>query len=168
VNRTLETLQALGATGVALVCCFASGPLHADAACTFNSQALSFPPYHVFDVAPTDGIGTVTVNCTNLGTSAIANSVIALELGASSNGTASDRKMAALAGHTDRLRYGIYRDAARSQNWDQGGNALVQRTGSLQARETKTISFTLFGRIAPQQNVHAGNYLDSLVLTVTP
>lgn len=151
-----------------MACALGSGPLHADIACTFNIQVLSFAAYHVYEATPTDGTGTVTVKCTNFGTTAISNSVVALGIGASSHGTASDRRMAALSGNADLLRYGIYSNAARSLNWDQGSNAVVQRTGSMQANETKTLTFTLFGRIAPQQNVHAGSYSDLVTLFITP
>ncbi len=168
MNKPLEYLNALGAACVVLSCGVASSPLQAATACSFNSAALHFPAYDAFHSGPTDGTGSVNVNCTNLGTSSVSGSSIVLGIGSSTNGTAGDRRMATASSTADKLRYGIYRDAARSQNWDQGSNTVVQRLGTLQAQETKAFSFTLFGRIAPLQNVRAGSYHDLLTLTITP
>ena len=168
MNKTLDCLGALGMGCVALACGLAGGTLHAAIACSFNSVALRFPAYETFETSPTDGTGSVHISCTNLGTASASGSTVVLGIGASLNGTASDRKMASMRGGADLLRYGIYRDAARSLNWDQGPDAVVQGTGPLQARETRSMHFTLFGRIAPQQDVRAGTYRDLLVLTLTP
>ena len=168
MNKTLDYLNALGAVCVALSGGLACGPLRAATACSINSAALHFPAYDTFLRGPTDGTGTVNVNCTNLGATSSSGAAIVLGLGSSLNGTGSERRMAAADSRSNQLRYGIYRDAARSQNWDQGPNAVVQQLGTLQAQETKSLSFTLFGRIAPQQNVRAGTYHDLLTLTITP
>jgi spore coat protein U-like protein len=105
------------------------------------------------------------LQCTNL--DAIANSgvTVAVSLGPGANGTATDRQMAS-SGHL--LRYGIYRDAARTGLWGSGMDAAQLSSGALAPHQTTPLHFTLFGRIPAQQNVPAGLYQDQLVLTVTP
>jgi spore coat protein U-like protein len=168
VNTHHEPSRALGAACIAMACAVGSCPLYAAIACAINSQKLDFADYRTFNTSPTDGNGTVEVNCTNLDVSAAGPSALVLGIGPSSHGVAADRKMAPMSGQVDLLRYGIYRDAGRSVNWDQGNNAQVLRLEGLQALQTKTFSFTLFGRIPPLQNVRPGTYQDALTLTISP
>jgi spore coat protein U-like protein len=150
----------------ALACAAACAGLHAAGIeCSFSSAALSFPPYETYGNSPTDGIGSVQVQCINhdeLGSTGVN---VALSIGASANGTVTDRQM---AGNGDTLRYGVFSDSARSQNWGDGLGAPTQNTGALLGSQSKTLNFTLYGRIPPLQNPHPGHYSDSLLLTVTP
>jgi spore coat protein U-like protein len=151
-----------------LACAVACSALHAAGVeCSFSAAALAFPAYETFGSSPTDGIGTVAVNCSNLDGSASNGVNVALRLGASANGGVTDRKMAS-NGNGDTLRYGIYSDAGRSQNWGDDGNAPTQSTGALASHQSKNMNFTLYGRIPPLQNPRAGHYADSVFVTVSP
>jgi spore coat protein U-like protein len=156
----------LAALPCALICALACGGLHAAGVeCSLHAAALDFPAYETFGSHPTDGIGTVSVHCSNLDASASSGVNVSLRLGASANGGVTDRKM---AGNGDTLRYGIYSDAGRSQNWGDDGNAPTQSTGALASQQGKNLNFTLYGRMPPLQNPRAGHYTDSVLVTLSP
>jgi spore coat protein U-like protein len=151
---------------VALAFAASGSGLHAAGVeCALHSSALAFPIYESFNASPTDGIGTVVVNCVNLDAASSGGVHVALQIGPSANGTVTDRKM---AGSGSTLRYGIYSDAGRSQNWNDDFSAPTLGTGALQGHQSKNLNFTLYGRIQPLQNPYAGIYSDSLLITVTP
>lgn len=149
----------------ALISLAGSAGLQAAAiSCNINSEALAFRIYDDSDPAPTDSIGSVDVQCTNMDVNTNTANV-ALGLSAGANGTISDRKM---AGNGHLLRYGVFSDAARSSSWGQGMDAVQQSSGPLGPNQSKLLHYTLFGRIPAQQNQPPGTYFDQLVLTVTP
>jgi spore coat protein U-like protein len=121
---------------------------------------LAFGLYDPSSSSPTDGVGTVDLSCTNLMAATPSGASVALSLS-----TTSDRKM---LGNGHALNYGIYTNAARSVNWGDGSAAPMVSTGAMQANERKSMHFTLYGRIPPLQNIAAGNYADSLLITITP
>lgn len=149
----------------AFLCLLVCSQAHGTASCAINSAALTFGPYQTFSAQPTDGVGTVEISCTNLDATGSSGVSVALGIGSSASGTAAERRM---SGNGSTLRYGIYSDAAHTQNWTQGNDGPQLPTGALQAHETRQLRFTLYGRIPPRQNATAGSYSDSLVLTVTP
>jgi spore coat protein U-like protein len=140
---------------------------HARAAtsCSINSAGLAFSNYETFSSSPNYSLGSVTVQCTNLGPGATDGDTVALKIGGGAFGTVADRKMASGTSH---LRYGIYSDTTYSQNWGDDMTAPTLSTGPLAVNASKPLNFILYGRIPPLQNVRAGAYSDSLLITVTP
>lgn len=161
MNTPTKTLR----TFIALACLVCSAGVHAALDCGVNSAALTFPPYDTSSIGPTDSVGVVDITCRNLGAGIDRGSSVAMSLGAGTNGSVSDRKM---AGTSDLLHYGIYSDAGHTINWGQGMDAVQQFSGPFSPNETKRLQFVLFGRIPALQNVHAGSYQDQVVLTITP
>lgn len=160
MNKSPKNCHALRACWIALTCLTGSSCLHAGIACDITSAALAFGLYDPSNNFPTDGVGTVDLSCTNLNTAAPNGATVALSISPTGN-----RKMTA-NGHA--LNYGIYSNSARSLNWGDGAAAPMLGTGAMRANETKNLRFTLYGRIPPLQNIAAGNYSDSLLLTITP
>lgn len=151
---------------VALVCGLGCAELLAAVTCTFTNGALTFPSsYDASASAPTDGVGSVNLSCVNMGSSGTSGETIILKIGPGAHGSVSERKMASGSSY---LRYGIYSDAGRSQNWGDGFDAPTRQTGPLTANQTTSLQYTLYGRIPAQQNVPAGTYSDSLLLTFSP
>ena len=148
-----------------LLCALACSQAHSAVSCAVNNAVLAFGTYTAFTAQPTDSVGTVDLSCANLDSTAGSGVSVLLGIGASANGSATQRK---LAGNGSTLNYGIYSDPARTRSWTEGPDAPQQPTGPLQARETRQLRFTLYGRIPPLQNSNAGAYSDSLVITVTP
>ncbi len=102
-----------------------------------------------------DATATLTLTCT-------LNSVatIAIDDGQHPAGSTLSRRL--IAGD-QRLGYELYRDAARTQTWGNGSNAVryVSLTGISAASE-----LMVYGRIPPGQEVAAGNYNDVVTATV--
>ena len=164
MNPTPEPSRAVRRVWITLACALHAGLLQAATSCLINGSALTFPNYDPSSASPTDGVGSVELSCTNLDPSTSVATSLTLGLGSSANGLSSDRKM---AGNASLLRYGVYGDSARTQNWDET-HGPAQKIGPLQAHETKRANFTLYGRIPALQNVRAGTYSDTVLVTVTP
>ena len=160
MNKSTTNFHALRACWVALACVSGSSCIHAAIACDITSAALAFGMYDPSSYSPTDGVGTVNLSCTNFMTAAPNGASLALTISPASN-----RKM---TGNGHALNYGVYSNSARSLNWGDGSAAPMLSTGAMQANETKPLRFTLYGRIPPLQNIVAGNYADSLLITITP
>lgn len=85
---------------------------------------------------------------------------IGLDAGTFGGATVTTRRMS-LAGTP--VSYSLFRDAGRTSNWGNtvGTDTLASTgTGSAQA-------FTIYGRIPPQTTPGAGNYADTVTITVT-
>ena len=160
MNKATTHYHPLRAFLVLLACVSASSCLHAGIACDITSATLAFGMYDPSSSSPTDGVGTVNLSCTNLITAAPNGASVALSISPTSN-----RKMLS---NGQALNYGIYSNSARSAHWGDGATAPMRSTGAMQTNETKNLQFTLYGRIPPLQNIAAGNYADSLLITITP
>jgi spore coat protein U-like protein len=125
--------------------------------CTISTAALAFGSYDpVVAHASTnlDGTGTVTVACTK---GAVAN----IGLGLGSNASGSTRRMS--NGGTEYLTYELYSDSGRSTVW---GNASGSWYSPGAAPSKTARNFTVYGRVASNQDVAAGSYNDTVVATV--
>lgn len=125
--------------------------------CTISTAALAFGSYDpVVAHASTnlDGTGTVIVACTKGATATIG-------LGLGSNAAGSVRRMKDTG--TNYITYELYQDSGRSTVWGTAGGALL----SPGAAPSKTArNFTVYGRVASNQDVPAGSYTDTVVATV--
>ncbi len=122
----------------------------AAASCTATAQAVSFGAYSTLSSAALDGVGNVNVNCS-------PEFVFTVKLSAGNN-TIDNRLM--LNG-TEQLGYNLYTDSARLFVWGDGVNGnSVTGTGT-------TVDLPVYGRVPALQNVRAGTYTDTVVVTVT-
>lgn len=129
--------------------------------CTVSATPVSFGNYDPIGSANLDSTGEVTVDCTLL--VALAGSYT-VDFSTGTSGSYATRTMK--NGVTD-LQYNLYTDAAHTQIWgnNTGGSSRVTRIFSgllsLQLRNT------VYGRVFGSQNVPAGTYSDTIVVTVT-
>ena len=102
-----------------------------------------------------DATATVTLTCT-------LNSVATITIDGGQHPAGSNLSRQ-LASTDQRLSYEIFRDAARTQVWASGSNAVryVSLTGISSASE-----LTVYGRIPPGQEVASGSYNDVVTATV--
>ena len=132
--------------------------------CTIGAIPMSFGNYDVFSIAPTDGAGTVTVNCGRR----VVRATVTLGV-SSTSGAFIPRRMKRLAG-TDVLDYNVYTDPSRTVVFGDGtggtSDIRPRRPPGPPANWSQTI--TTYGRIPPRQDVSAGAYSDTLSVTVTP
>ncbi|MES2997972.1 MAG: spore coat protein U domain-containing protein [Pseudomonadota bacterium] len=109
--------------------------------------------------SPTDniaGIGVIPVTCTN-GTSY----TIGLGAGTFSGATVTTRRM---TGTTPAgLAYGLFQNVPRTTNW---GNTPVTETPPAVTATGTSQSVNVYGKITALQAVAAGNYTDTVVITV--
>jgi spore coat protein U-like protein len=132
------------------------------AACTVSATGLPFGAYNPANASATDAVGTVTVNCTVL-VALNMSWTVTMSKGASS--TYSPRFLANGAAH---LSYNIYTTTARATVWGDGsgGTGFISDSQFLVIGTTVS-HYTMYGRIPALQDVNAGAYSDSIVVTVT-
>lgn len=138
---------------VALAWC--AVPAAAKAACTASAVTVAFGGYDPKAAGADDGTGSVTVNC-----SPNAAFSIALSDGGGTSYT-TRRMLRTPAGY--QLNYQLYSNAGRTTVWGDGsaGTSVVNFTSRATATQT------VYGRITALQNVGAGSYSDTAVVTVT-
>jgi spore coat protein U-like protein len=125
--------------------------------CTISTVALAFGSYDpVVANASTnlDGTGTVVVACTKGATATIG-------LGNGGNFSGGARRMT--DGATNFLSYEVFHEAARTTVWTNSGAGLLS-TGVAPSKAAR--NFTVYGRVASNQDVPAGSYNDTVVATV--
>jgi spore coat protein U-like protein len=125
-----------------------------------SASTLAFGAYDPSSATPLDGTSSVVVRCTNK-----TPFTLSLNAGTTTGGNFTNRLM---TDGTDTLQYNLYTTAARTTVWGDGtgGTSTVPGTGSgLSAGQSKTT--TVFGRIPVQPNAVAGNYSDTVTVTIT-
>jgi spore coat protein U-like protein len=130
--------------------------------CTITTSAVGFGAYDPVvtnNASALQGTGTVTVTCTSgsAGTITLGQGISA---NTGSSDTAPLRRM--LSGTTNYLSYSLYSDTGRTTVWGNTAGTGVVRTGTGAAD-----AVTVYGSVAPGQNVPAGSYTDTVVATVT-
>lgn len=129
-----------------------SSRAEAAATCTVSTAGVAFGAYNPLNATATDGVGSVTVSCSgNPG-------AMTLSSGTGQSGSYSARVMKS---GTSSLNYNLYTTATRTTVWGNGTSGTSTR--SLSAVGT----YTVYGRIPALQNVSAGTYTDSVVVTLT-
>jgi spore coat protein U-like protein len=131
-------------------------------ACVVSTNAVSFGSYDPLSAnasAALNGTGTVTVTCTN-GT----DGTITLGEGANADSGSSTsvplRRMSDGAGNF--LSYFLYQDPSRNNVW-----ANTAGTGSVHNGDGTSTALTVWGQVTGGQNVPAGSYSDTVVVTIT-
>lgn len=104
--------------------------------------------------APLDSSADMLISCTR----ATRASVV---LDAGRNGAGGSARTRALRGGDQNLAYEIFRDSARTAVWGEGADALEFLAPSSEPQKV-----TVYGRIAPAQEVTAGVYADVVTATV--
>jgi spore coat protein U-like protein len=96
---------------------------------------------------------------TNLSVQCTPLTPFAVEIGPGGSGNRNDRWMSG----PGTLRYGLFKDGGYSQPTATSGSDF---TGQSDPQGT-VVSFQVYGQIAASQVVPAGNYLDTVTVTVT-
>ena len=125
--------------------------------CDVSTSLFAFPAYDVFTISSTDTQGQIMVQC-EPGTPF----QLKLNAGLYAGGNFNAREMQS-ASNRSPLRYNLFLDPSYSQIWGDGqGSSLFYRgLGSV-----SPLQIPVFGRIPAAQNVGAGQYSDSVVVTI--
>lgn len=127
--------------------------------CSIGSvTGLAFGSYNVFSGAPLDTAGSVVYRCDDVGVS----DTIIIQLSRGSSASYSPREM---TNGSFVLEYNIYLDAAHSIVWGDGTGGTSDHGPVTPANATDT-PVDVFGRIEAGQNVRAGSYSDTVVVTL--
>ncbi|HEY3052956.1 MAG TPA: spore coat U domain-containing protein [Thermoanaerobaculia bacterium] len=114
----------------------------------------TYDPLATHATQPADASANLTVSCTRNTAAAVT-----FDFGLHAP-SGSDRAMSGPG--AEPLHYQIYRDAARSQVWSQGTEAMRMISRGVGTPD----QLTVFGRIPPRQEVEPGAYTDVLTATV--
>ena len=146
------------------------GSVEAQAAadCTVTAVGVNFGVYDPYVTAPDDSVGEITVTCNHLSGPAIqVRYTVTLSTGG--GGTYAQRRLSA---GPALLGYNLWTDSARSSIWGNGSAGTVIVTGSLKVgpgagNGVRTAVHPIYGRIPALQDAAEGDYLDSIVATLT-
>ena len=127
-------------------------------ACTISVTSVAFGSYNPQSPANDDSAGNIALDCP----ANVQSPVVAIEAGLS--GSIAAR---AMRNGSFQLNYNLYSDATRLILWGNGvvGSTITLSGGQI-SQGDRLFSRTIYGRIPPGQNVGAGTYSDTLVVTV--
>jgi spore coat protein U-like protein len=163
VRRSLRALAAL-------VVLAGAAPAYAQTTCNGSNLSLAFGPYDVASPTSLDSQAVMTVTCTRTNIPGVPPNprvIVTVGVGASqTSGSIQNRKLGRTGGGTA-LNYNVYLDAGRLSVWGNApGTDTSSQTLSIPNKASRTASFTFYGRIFAGQDVSAGFYNDSLLVTV--
>jgi spore coat protein U-like protein len=163
VRRSLRLLAAIAALAGA-------APALAQTSCTGSNLSLAFGPYDVASPTSLDSQAVMTVSCTRTiapGGPQDPRVTITVGVGASQTSGSIQNRQLGRAGGGVPLNYNVYLDAGRASVWGNApGTDTASQTLNIPNKATRTASFTFYGRIFAGQDVSAGFYNDSLLVTV--
>jgi spore coat protein U-like protein len=129
--------------------------------CTATAGSTNFGSYDPLSAAPVDSVGTISVACTNL-LSILVGYTIQLSTGLSTTYAARE-----MANGTNRLQYNLYTGPGRTVIWGDGtGGSATVSDGYLLLLLSRTIDYSVYGRIPAGQNVAVGAYADTIIVSV--
>jgi len=132
------------------------GARQAEAACTLSATAVAFGAYDVYQAGPTDSTGTISYRC---GTND-HNIRIAISKGTGGSFTLRTLKRAG----TENLFYNLFYGGF-TQVWGDGtGSTTIYFENN--PPNLKEVVLTVYGRIAPGQDVSVGSYTDTVMVTL--
>lgn len=125
--------------------------------CSLSASPLDFGATGIaLATQPIDAQSSVSVRCAEG-----VQYTLALDAGSANGATTIDRRLTRDGG-TELLRYGLYRDPARTQVWGDASPDVVTGTGSA-AGSTHAV----YGRLPAQVLPPAGKYRDTITVTLT-
>jgi len=133
-----------------LVLAAAATPAHA-ASCSVTAQGVNFGVYDPFAAADLDGVGNINIVC-----DVEVTVTIALSTG---SGTYAART---LSGDSAQLTYNLFTSAQRLVVWGDGSGGSDTLSATVQSAD-----IPVYGTIEARQNVPAGSYTDTIVVTVS-
>ena len=125
--------------------------------CDVSTSIFSFPAYDVLSISSTDTYGQIMVQC-EPGTPF----QLKLNAGLYAGGNFNGREMQSASTQTP-LRYNLFLDPSYSQIWGdgQGASLFYRGLGGI-----SPLQIPIFGRIPASQHVGAGQYNDSVIVTI--
>lgn len=153
-------------TALVLILCGAAMPAVAAVSCTVAASSPAFGVYNPLATAAAQTTGSVTVTCSLL--SGLATTVTpSVDLSTGSSGSFASRKMVS---GTQALNYNIYWGTTYTQVWGDGTGGSYPGTTTLSLsllQPTQSASGTMYLQAPALQNVGAGTYVDTVIVTIS-
>jgi len=131
--------------------------------CSVSATAVNFGTYNPLSGSAAQSTGTVTVNCQVLLVGLFVSWTVTLSTGSSGNYVARHLQSGA-----NSLSYNLYTNAARTSVWGDGTNGTsVVSANPFLIVGSNTVNYTVYGGIPAAQDPPAGNYTDTLTVTMT-
>jgi spore coat protein U-like protein len=148
----------------AAACLFMAESGHAAVTCAASATGVAFGNYTPLQTTASTSTGTVVVNC--FATGAAGTVTLLFDLSTGMSGSYSPRNM--FSG-THPLSYNLYLNAAHTQIWGDGtgGTSTISTTLTVTPRRPAQARQTVYGMIPNGQDVAAGSYSDTIVVTVS-
>lgn len=129
-------------------------------ACTISATGVVFGTYDPRAAGPDDGTGSIDIACHP------SDQSLTIALSTGGSGSFSARRMSSGPAQLD---YNLYTGSSRTIVWGDGsgGTSTVTLTEGYVSGGRRRFSADIFGRIPALQNVPAGSYVDTIVVTVT-
>jgi spore coat protein U domain-containing protein, fimbrial subunit CupE1/2/3/6 len=161
--RTHAQCRHAGICGLVLLLGFAACAEGA-VTCTASASSVAFGTYDPLQATPAASTGSITVSCSATGPPATVNVLVSLSTGMS--GSYAPRKMFSGA---NTLNYNLYFNTTYAQIWGDGSAGTFRGAATLFVRPgvPSTARGTVYGMIPAGQDVAAGSYADTIVMTVT-
>lgn len=158
---------AIMALGAVLILGFSAGRAHALCllcTCSVSSSGLNFLTYDPLSASNLNVSGNVRVTCSVGG---LVGLLVAYDIMLSPGGSGT-YKQRQLSRGASKLNYNLYTTAARSTIWGDGSasTATVSDAWLVTLGAATSQDYTVFGQIPMLQNVVAGAYTDSMVVTI--
>lgn len=128
--------------------------------CGVTTTPVNFMNYDVFSFSPTYSTGIVLVTCNAPAQNPVT---VTISINSGGSGTFNPRQMRAATG-TDLLNYYLFTDASRTVIWGDGTGGTSTVTNMV--TRNAPWNATIYGTLPPRQNLRAGNYSDTLMVTV--
>lgn len=162
VRRPDSSSRGIAAT-LALCAALASTPAAAVTTCTATVSTASFGTYSTFSSSPNETTADIAVACLYVGVGTTTVSYT-MKLSAGTAGTFSPRAMAGALGS---LQYNFFTSGSYATVWGDGTGS-TGTVGDSYTAGTSLITkhYTVYGRIAAQQNARPGVYTDAILVTV--
>jgi spore coat protein U-like protein len=133
--------------------------------CTVSASSIAFVNYNPLSPTGDTAVGSWTVTCNAIG-SGTATVAGTLSLSTGLSGRYSARTMKS---GSNTLQYNIYLTPSYTQIFGDGtaGTFAPSDSGTVTAGQVYQVAGNMYGFMPPSQDVPAGSYLDSIVVTVT-
>ena len=133
----------------------APGSAQTASSCSISATSVNFGTYNVFAGSPTQSTGTIVVDCGR------SVRTVSVKLSRGQSGTYFPRT---LLYNGEALSYNLCRDASCTAIWGDGASG-TQFFTDTNARNGVP-ALTIYGAIPAGQDVRAGNYTDTVTVTV--
>jgi spore coat protein U-like protein len=133
--------------------------------CTVSAAGVAFGIYNPLNPAGDSAVGSWTVTCNAIGSgSATVAGTLTLSTGSSGSYAARTMKSG-----THALQYNLYATPSHTQVIGDGsaGTFALSDSGTVTAGQVYQITGSMYGFMPPSQDIPAGSYTDSIVVTVT-